>query len=155
MCFYDAPPNSLMGSIVNLKVTPMEGEWARASSLARNTSRVEGQVGTLGWGLGRLISKSITHTHLHKPNHKLVSAWLEPFWCTDEPWAITDSQDSPRPGLRGNHHLLPYSILYAWPGANTQMSFYLGIPKIGTFVTLAAHNFVCIPPIEMRFNAKL
>ncbi len=27
----------------------------------------------------------------------------------------SDSQDSPRPGLGGNHHLPPYSILYAFP----------------------------------------
>jgi len=33
----------------------------------------------------------------------------------NEPWANTDSQDSPRPGLGGSHHLPPYSILCAWP----------------------------------------
>jgi len=26
---------------------------------------------------------------------------LEYFWCTNEPWTYTDSQDSPRPGLDG------------------------------------------------------
>jgi len=40
---------------------------------------------------------------------------MEHFWCIDEPRANTDSQDSPRPGLGGSHHLPPYSILYAWP----------------------------------------
>jgi hypothetical protein len=43
-------------------------------------------------------------------------------------------------------------------GTNTQMSFYLGspeIPKIGTPMTLEAHNFVCRPPIEVRSKAKL
>ncbi len=29
------------------------------------------------------------------------------------------------------------------------------IPKVGTLVTLGAHNFVCRPPIDMRFKAKL
>jgi hypothetical protein len=52
---------------------------------------------------------------LHKPNNKLISAQLEHLWCTDEPWANTDSQDSPRPGLGGNYHLPPYSIVCAWP----------------------------------------
>jgi len=33
----------------------------------------------------------------------------------DEPWVNTDSQDSPRPGLKGSHHLPLYIILYAWP----------------------------------------
>jgi hypothetical protein len=66
-------------------------------------------------GLGRLASTSITHTDLHKPNNKLVSAQLKHFWCTDESWANLDSQNSPRPKFGVNHHLPPYSILYAWP----------------------------------------
>jgi hypothetical protein len=52
----------------------MEGEGIGACSLTHNISMVEGHVGTPGWGLGRLTSKSITHTNLHKPNNKLVSA---------------------------------------------------------------------------------
>jgi len=52
------------------------------------------------------------HTDLHKPNNKLFSAWLEHFWCTDKPRTYMDSQDSPRLGLGGSHHLPPYSILY-------------------------------------------
>ncbi len=43
-------------------------------SLAHNTSKVEGHVGALGWGLGRLTSKSITYMALRKPNNKLVIA---------------------------------------------------------------------------------
>jgi hypothetical protein len=39
-----------------------------------NTLGVEGCVGVLGWGLGRVISGSIIHIDLHKPNNKLVSA---------------------------------------------------------------------------------
>jgi len=42
-------------------------------SLAHNTLKVEGRVGALVTGLGRLTSNSITHTNLHKPNNKLVS----------------------------------------------------------------------------------
>ncbi len=66
-------------------------------------------------GLGIVTSKSITLADLHKPNNKLVSAYLEHFWCTNEPWANTNSQDSPLPGLEGSRHLPPYSILCAWP----------------------------------------
>jgi hypothetical protein len=29
------------------------------------------------------------------------------------------------------------------------------IAKVGTFATLEPHNFVCKPPIEMNFEAKL
>jgi hypothetical protein len=51
----------------------MEG-GVGAHSLAHSILRVEGRVGTLGWGLGRLTSNSITHTDLHKLNNKLVNA---------------------------------------------------------------------------------
>jgi hypothetical protein len=52
----------------------MEGLRVGAHSLARNTLGVEVRVGTPGWGLGRVKSKSIIHTDLQKPNNKLVSA---------------------------------------------------------------------------------
>ncbi len=62
-----------MDSIASLKMKTSEGEGVGVRSLACNTSRVQGCVGASGWGLGRLTSKSITHTGLHKPNNKLVS----------------------------------------------------------------------------------
>jgi hypothetical protein len=52
-----------MNSIMNLK-----GEQQKDRELG-----VEGHVEALGWGLGRVTSKSITHTDLHKPNNKLVN----------------------------------------------------------------------------------
>jgi hypothetical protein len=48
---------------------------------------------------------------MHKPNNKLVNAWLGHFWCTDKPWTYTNSQDSPQLGLGRSHHLPPYSII--------------------------------------------
>jgi hypothetical protein len=63
-----------MDSTANPKVKTTKGEGVGAHSLAHNILGVEGHVGALGWGLGRLTSKSITHTNLHKPNSKLVSA---------------------------------------------------------------------------------
>jgi hypothetical protein len=68
------------------------------------------RVGALGWGLGQVASGLIIHTNIHKLNNKLVSAWLEHFWCIDEPWAYMDSQDFPWLGLGGNHHFSPCSI---------------------------------------------
>jgi len=56
----------------NVKIT--KGEGVGTHFLVCNTSGVEGRVGALGWGLGRLTSNSITHMHLHKPNNKLVNA---------------------------------------------------------------------------------
>ncbi len=96
-----------------MKIT--KGEGIGACSLVRNILGVEGHGRAPGWGLGRLISNSITHLDLHKSNNMLVSVQLEHFWCTDKPQTNTISQDSPRPRLGGNHHLPPYSIFCAWP----------------------------------------
>ncbi len=70
----DASPDSLMDSIASPKVKTIEGEGVGARSLACSTLGVEGHAGVSGWGLRRLTSNSITHTDLHKPNNKLVSA---------------------------------------------------------------------------------
>ncbi len=70
----DTPPSSLTDSIRNPKVKIVEEKIIRARSLVRNTSRVEGRVGALGWGLIRFTRNSIIHTDLYKPNHELVSA---------------------------------------------------------------------------------
>jgi hypothetical protein len=63
-----------MDSTASLKVKTTKGKGVGAHSLAHNTLGVEGHVGVPGWGLGRMISKSITHTNLHKLNNKLVNA---------------------------------------------------------------------------------
>jgi hypothetical protein len=73
MFLNDTPPSSLMDSTTSLKVKTTE-RGVRVRYLVRNTSGVEGCVGALGCGLGILTRKSITHTDLHKPNNKLVSA---------------------------------------------------------------------------------
>ncbi len=62
-----------MDSTVNPKLEIMKRRVG-ASSLVHNTLGLEGHAEALGWGLGRVTSKSITHTDLHKPNNKLVSA---------------------------------------------------------------------------------
>jgi len=69
----DAPPSSLMDSIASPKVKAKKGKGIGACFLVHNTLRVKGRVGALGWGLGKLTSKSIVHTNLHKPNNKLVN----------------------------------------------------------------------------------
>ncbi len=63
-----------MDSIASPKVTTMEGKRVGARSLTHNILGLKGRVGSLGWGLGILTSKSITYMNLHKPNNKLVSA---------------------------------------------------------------------------------
>jgi hypothetical protein len=113
--YRDAPPNSWIDSTANPKVKTMEGQRIGARSLARNTSGVEGRARAPRWGLRWVTSRSIIHMDLHKPNNMLNGAYLEHFWCTDEPRANMDSQDSPRLELGGSHHLPPYTTLCAWP----------------------------------------
>jgi hypothetical protein len=48
-------------------------EGIEACSLTRNISGVERRDGVAGSGLRRLISKSIIHMDLHKPNNKLIN----------------------------------------------------------------------------------
>jgi hypothetical protein len=62
-----------MDSIASPKVKTTKGEGIGVRFLIRNTSGVEGGARAPRWGLGRLISNSITHMDLHKPNNKLVS----------------------------------------------------------------------------------
>jgi hypothetical protein len=90
-----APSHSLKDSNVNLKMKTMKEEKVGLCFVICNILGVKGHAKVLGWVLGRATSESITHTDLHKPNNKLVNAWLEHFWCMDEPRAYMDSQNSP------------------------------------------------------------
>jgi hypothetical protein len=78
-----------------------------------------------------MTSGSIIDTNLHKPNNKLVSAWLKHFLCTDKPWTYTNSQNSPRPKLR-EATTSPLKVLFVISHEGyIQMSFCLKIPKLG------------------------
>jgi len=72
--FNDAPPNSLMDLTTNPK-GENNGRIRNWGTLPGSQHfRVEGHVRALGWGLEKVINKSITHTHLHKSNNKLINA---------------------------------------------------------------------------------
>jgi hypothetical protein len=62
-----------MDSIVNLKGENNGRIESWGTLFGSQHFRVEGHAEALGWGLGRVISKSIIHIDLHKPNNKLVS----------------------------------------------------------------------------------
>ncbi len=115
----DTPPNSLEDSNVSPKVKITE-EGIGVRSFACSTLRVEGCAKALGWGLRQVTSESIIHINLHKLNNKLVSAWLEHFWCTNKPRAYTNSQDSPWPKLGRSHHLPPYSFSVICPSRESR-----------------------------------
>jgi hypothetical protein len=88
---------------------------------------------------------------------------LRHFWCVDEPHVNTDLQDSPRPKLVGSHHLLPHSIIFCLATRRAPKCHFVSrlpswspkFSQLGTPTTLGAHNFVCRPPIEVKFKAKL
>jgi len=75
----------------------------------------------------------------------------------------TDTQDSPRPGLGGSHHLPPYNILCTSPRGPHPNGFSLpgllgGSPEIAptrTPTTLEPHNFASRLQIEVRSEVKL
>jgi len=75
----------------------------------------------------------------------------------------TDTQDSPQPGLGGNHHLPPYSILCTsarglHPNGLSFPGLPSGSPEIAparTPATLEPHNFASRPRIKVRSKAKL
>ncbi len=95
-------------------------------SLAHNISGVEGCVGALGWGLGKLISKSIIHTDLHKPNNKFLSGQLDTFG------ARTNHEQTQIHKIHHNSDLgeAPLIVYYVFGhGASTQMSFCPRTPK--------------------------
>ncbi len=93
----------------------------------------------------RKIDKQIsTHIDLHKPNNKLVSAYLEHFGARTNHKQAQIHKTCHDPNLAPKHH-----FVLGLPTKSPE------IPKIGTLATLGAHNFVCRPPIEMRFQAKL
>jgi hypothetical protein len=73
-----------------------------------------------------------------KPTNKLVRTHSAPFWCWDKPQAALKSLDSPRPRLRGSHHLPPYSILCVTPRHPHPNGFYSQdsqgeVPKLSRF----------------------
>jgi hypothetical protein len=63
-----------MDSTTSPKMKTTERKGIGVHSLAHNILGVEGRARALGWGLGRLRSKLITHMDLHKLNNNLVSA---------------------------------------------------------------------------------
>ncbi len=95
--------------------------------------------------------------------HKLVRTHSAPFWCWDKPRVTLDSLDSPWPGLRGSHHLPPYSILCVAPREpHSNGIFFSGLPRKSPEIvpgwtpgTLGTHISWLRPPIVVRSKPKL
>jgi hypothetical protein len=88
----------------------------------------------------RKSDKLFTYSNLHQTNQP--TSWLNHFlehpWCLDKPRATLDLQDSPRPGLKGTHHLPPYSILctslrHPHPNGFLSRDSQKGVPELCRF----------------------
>ncbi len=161
MSMPNAPPSSLMDSIASPNVKIVKGKGVGACSLARNTLGVEGHVGALGWDQEdcqalQVLTRTCTNT----------TSWLVRSWSTLVHRRAT-----------GDHGLTRLTTAWTWEkpprsplqytlcltmGPTPKCHFVprlpsgsLKIPKVGIPTTLGAHNFVCRPPIEMNFEAKL
>jgi hypothetical protein len=107
-------PNSLRDSNVSPKLKTTEEQGVGARSLARSTMRGRGACWSSGMGLARIdkfYSLTWTCTKPTQSGQCVVGALLVLRRTTGN----LDTQDSPRPGLGGSHHLPPYSILCAFP----------------------------------------
>jgi hypothetical protein len=110
-----------------------------------------------------VTSESIIHKDLHKPNNKLVSASWNTFGARMNHGQTWIHKTHHGPNLGGSHHLPLYNIICAWPhGQHSNVILsrdsQVGSPKIskiGTLLTLEAHNFMCKPSIETRFEERL
>ncbi len=162
MKHFDAPPSSFMDSTVSPKVKTIKEKGNGAHFLSRNTSRVEGRAGISGLGLGRLTSKSITHTDLHKPTSWLVHSWSIFGAQTNHGQTWTHkTHHGPDLGEATTFLLIVYYV--RGQRTSTQMSFCPRIPKLGVlrFSKLRLLQlwkpitFFCKPCIEVKSKAKL
>jgi hypothetical protein len=104
-----------------LEIFKCESKWKTteegrigARSLTHNTLRGRGACWSFEMGLGRVDKlHSLTHacTKPTQGGQCVVGALLVLGWTTSN----MDTQDSPRPGLEGSHHLPPYSIFCTSP----------------------------------------
>jgi hypothetical protein len=140
----------------------MEEGRVEACFLAHNTLRRRGACWSSGMGL-RKVDKLQSLTRAYTPPTQSGQCIVGTPLVLGRATGNMDTQDSPRSGLGGSHHLPPYSILCDWPRSLHPNGFSLtGFPSgspeitpIGTLVTLEPHKFTSKPWIEMRSKAKL
>jgi hypothetical protein len=118
----------LKDSNANPKAKTMEEKGVGVRSLAHNTLGVEGRVGVLGWGLGRMINESIIYT-------KQTTSWLV------RNWGISDARmNHGHTWIHKTHHgpdlgeaiTFPLIVFFVINHESyIQMSFCFGTPKLG------------------------
>jgi hypothetical protein len=99
------------------------------------------------------------HNPASKTHHKRVSSHSGTSLGVGTNHGHLDSLDSPRPRLRGSHHLPPYNIFCNSPprlhsNGTFSRDSQSGVSKLSRG-TLGIHNFLLKPPIGMRSEAIL
>jgi len=149
--------------------------WGLEGTLSTlNTKKGRGACWSSGMGLKRGTSFSYSLEPASNQPNKLVSSHFGTPLVLGPATATLDSQDSPRPGLGGSHHLPPYSILCvtSWhphPNGFLSRDSQGGVPKLSQFglsglcefITLCSNlrlgwglKQTCISPWEL-FNDEL
>ncbi len=113
----------------------MWGTWGTLPTLSTRMGR--GACWSSRMELGRVTSYSLIQICI-KPTNKLVSSYYGAPLVLRQAMGTLDSLDSPRPELRGSHHLPPYSILCASPRHPHPNGFLFrdsqgGVPKLSRF----------------------
>jgi len=147
-----------MDSITSPKVKITNGERVGARSLVHSTLGVEGRVGAPRWDLDEWQAIHLfTQTSTNQTTSCLVHNWSTfGAWTNHEQTRTHKIHHSLDLGEATIFPLIVFYVLHHRD--NTQMSFCPEtpeIPKIGTLLTLEAHNFVCRPPIEVSSKEKL
>jgi hypothetical protein len=122
--------------------------WNLVPLPASNTKRGwEGHAESSEIRLGRGTSYLVTRSCIQNQ----PTSWLVHIENTlgvdNKPRATLDSLDSPRPGLRGSHHLPPYSILcvtlpHLHPNGFFSQDSQSGVPKLSRFGLLGLWAFI-------------
>jgi hypothetical protein len=105
--FYSWLFDALLSSLLNYGIIELGG-----APDFQHYKRVEGRARSPGIRLGRGTRLSSLNLH-PKPTTKRVSSHSGTPLGVGTSHGHFDTQDSPRPGLGGSHHLPPYSILCA------------------------------------------
>ncbi len=98
-----------------------------ARSLTHNPLRGRGVGWSSGMGLGR-VDKLQSLTRACTQPTQSGQCKVRPHLVLRRATGNTDTQDSPRPGLGGSHHLPPYSILCDSPRSPHPNGYFPGTP---------------------------
>jgi hypothetical protein len=111
----------------------------------------EGRAESSGIRLGRGTSYLVIRSCIQIQPTSWLELILHLFWCWDKPRATLNSLDSPWPGLKGSHHLSPYSILcssppHLHPNGSFSRDSQNGVPKLSRFGLPGLWAFITFRP---------